>query len=907
MPQDSACSVLIPTSEGLTMNLPIFLTTPRRLSEVPSWHEHLPFAMYLVDLVRPKTIVELGTHKGDSYCAFCQAVAALKLDTRCFAVDTWKGDEQAGFYGPEVLEELRAYHDPLYGSFSQLLQTTFDDALQYFGDGTITILHIDGCHTYEAVKHDFESWLPKLSTSGVVLLHDTNVRERNFGVWKLWEELAPSYPHFEFLHGHGLGVLGVGKEQPPALRDLFGTNGAETATFRESFYNLGRMLTFQDDMRRSATEREDQIASLQQEIVVQRQQAAELARSRDDLQRRVGELEPQASQQREQLTTLQRELDLIRGEQNAQIAESKQALAEREGKIAELSQVVDERNRQITDFEQTIHQLSAQVREKQRLTSEHQSVFAQRDLVARDLGARLNQIESSNGWRALQRYYRLRDRLLPGSSSRRRVVRFLWRVATRQPLSAPGQRLLKGPSFSDYFWSCKTYGVLNATKLAFERLRKPAAYSSIGIHPLAVPDPAKFSFQKTVPLIRKKLSVVIPTKNAGPDFRFVLKKLKAQKGLQDSEIIVVDSGSTDGTLDIARKEGAKVLEIPPASFNHAFSRNRGAEQATGDYVLFMVQDAIPLTDRWLWEMAKTLEGNDVVAVSCAEFPRSGCDLFYRWLSWSHYRALNLHKDRILAWDESCSSYLGLRSNSQISNIAALVKRDVFNKYEFTKKYAEDLDLGMRLIRDGHKIAFLYSTRILHSHNRTAYYFLKRAYVDNRFLAENFPDHVYPTVEDKERLFRDIASLYFRTKRVACAIANLKNPEQVGTLIARIRTMYHAEQGELQTWDDMMIDDELGGFVRELIGQVGTDSVSYTWKDNIISPHFLHHFEQLGTYVAGTCHTADGELACDLAAALYKLAALHSGAHLAYLYLTLSRGSSPVQWLADFDRELIEGV
>lgn len=122
---------------------PILLAQPRRLTAFSAWHEHIPAAMLLVDLLRPETFVELGTHYGDSYCAFCQAVQELRLGTQCYAVDTWQGDPQTGFYGPEVLADLRLRHDPLYGNFSVLVQSTFDEALAHFGDGTIDLLHID--------------------------------------------------------------------------------------------------------------------------------------------------------------------------------------------------------------------------------------------------------------------------------------------------------------------------------------------------------------------------------------------------------------------------------------------------------------------------------------------------------------------------------------------------------------------------------------------------------------------------------------------------------------------------------------------------------------------------------------------------------------------------------------------
>ena len=280
------------------LDYPICFAIPRRLTPFSAWHEHIPFAMFLVDILKPRVIVELGTQYGDSYCAFCQAVQTLNLNTRCYAIDTWKGDPHAGFYGPEVLADLRAHHDPLYGSFSRLIQSTFDEALVHFADGSIDLLHIDGYHIYEAVKHDFESWLPKMSSRGVVLLHDINVPERDFGVKRFWEEIRTQYPSFEFLHGHGLGVLAVGEEYPPVFQAMLCASDEDLARIREFFFNLGQRLALlvqRERLTQHAQALQAQLAAVQAQAEAERatltQQVAEKEQTMQQLQAQLAERE----------------------------------------------------------------------------------------------------------------------------------------------------------------------------------------------------------------------------------------------------------------------------------------------------------------------------------------------------------------------------------------------------------------------------------------------------------------------------------------------------------------------------------------------------------------------------------------------------------------------------------------
>jgi hypothetical protein len=217
---------------------------PDHLSEPGGWVGHIPFAFWIIAASRPRRLVELGTHTGNSYLAFCQAVRRLELRTACYAVDTWQGDDHSGRYGEEIFAELSAYHDRMYSSFSQLLRMTFDEGVHNFTDGSIDLLHIDGYHTYEVVKHDFETWLPKLSTRALVLMHDINVRDGNFGVFRFWDELTRKYPSFSFLHSHGLGVLGVGGQIPERAQALFEISQDETIkNVRESFAQLGSAIS----------------------------------------------------------------------------------------------------------------------------------------------------------------------------------------------------------------------------------------------------------------------------------------------------------------------------------------------------------------------------------------------------------------------------------------------------------------------------------------------------------------------------------------------------------------------------------------------------------------------------------------------------------------------------------------
>lgn len=218
----------------------LLLAKPWRLRPPSSWEEHIPFLFFLMEETRPRLAVELGTYSGNSFFAICQAVLTLGLQTRCYAVDTWKGDDHVGFYEEDIFADVCEYNNRLYSGFSHLMRMTFDEAVEHFSDGTIDLLHMDGYSGYESSKHDLEKWLAKMNSRGIILIHDIHVRKPTVGVWRVWEEIREQFPAFEFTHQYGLGVIAVGSELPPgAVEKIFGADDSTAAAIRGLFQSLG--------------------------------------------------------------------------------------------------------------------------------------------------------------------------------------------------------------------------------------------------------------------------------------------------------------------------------------------------------------------------------------------------------------------------------------------------------------------------------------------------------------------------------------------------------------------------------------------------------------------------------------------------------------------------------------------
>ena len=135
------------------------------------WSGNTPFVRWLVSQIKPETFVELGTEHGHSYFNIVESILSFRQDAKCFAIDTWEGDEFTGKYDESVYHDVNMLNESLFKNQSTLLRTTFDAALLDFEDESIDLLHIDGSHRYEDVLRDFSGWKFKVRKNGFIIYY----------------------------------------------------------------------------------------------------------------------------------------------------------------------------------------------------------------------------------------------------------------------------------------------------------------------------------------------------------------------------------------------------------------------------------------------------------------------------------------------------------------------------------------------------------------------------------------------------------------------------------------------------------------------------------------------------------------------------------------------------------------
>ncbi|MFO0985209.1 MAG: glycosyltransferase [Planctomycetota bacterium] len=214
-----------------------------------------------------------------------------------------------------------------------------------------------------------------------------------------------------------------------------------------------------------------------------------------------------------------------------------------------------------------------------------------------------------------------------------------------------------------------------------------------------------------------RVSVVIPTKDAGPEFARVLEAVVTQRLLPPPELVVIDSSSTDGTPDVARRFGVTLVSIDPRTFNHGATRNQAAKLAGGELIAFLTQDARPQDEHWLAHLIEPFADARVAGSYSRVVPRPDAsplversvkaDLVYSPTPF----VKRFDRD---AWQ--ALTPFERRVHGHFNNVSSCVRRAVFAQIPFPRiDFGEDLAWGVRMLEAGHALAYQPSSVVVHSH------------------------------------------------------------------------------------------------------------------------------------------------------------------------------------------------
>jgi rhamnosyltransferase len=205
-------------------------------------------------------------------------------------------------------------------------------------------------------------------------------------------------------------------------------------------------------------------------------------------------------------------------------------------------------------------------------------------------------------------------------------------------------------------------------------------------------------------------SIIVLTKNGGDNFPRLLESLFSQEYAAGFEVIVIDSGSTDGTLEIANKYPLRLVKIEPEEFHHGKARNLGAGLADGKYLVYITQDALPASDEWLKKLTDNFDAPETAMVVGRQIPWE-----YTKPPEKFFYYYNFPDFRITVKSDMADYY---HDNVFISNVNAAIRKDIWQKYRFSENIimAEDKEIAVRLLKDGFDILYEPKAIVYHAHN-----------------------------------------------------------------------------------------------------------------------------------------------------------------------------------------------
>ena len=210
-----------------------------------------------------------------------------------------------------------------------------------------------------------------------------------------------------------------------------------------------------------------------------------------------------------------------------------------------------------------------------------------------------------------------------------------------------------------------------------------------------------------------EISVLVLTKNEARNVGACLEAIFSQQTSAEFEVIVVDSGSSDETLQIARQYPVKIYEVPLGTFHHARTRNHAASLAQGSYLVYLAADALPVNAEWLEVLMSNFSDPRVGAVYGRHLPKPGAT------SERQIVLSTVYGDERLVKDASCRAGLGYRYY-HFSTVNAALRKSVWQMIPFPEdlRVFEDVGIAKGILDSGWKIVYEPRACVYHSHNHS---------------------------------------------------------------------------------------------------------------------------------------------------------------------------------------------
>ena len=226
------------------------------------------------------------------------------------------------------------------------------------------------------------------------------------------------------------------------------------------------------------------------------------------------------------------------------------------------------------------------------------------------------------------------------------------------------------------------------------------------------------------------VSVILPTLNAAGEIAALLAAFKDQTRPPD-EILVVDSGSTDGTAELARSHGARVISVPRDQFDHGGTRDAAQRQMTGEFVLFLTQDALPADERYIEHLLKPFADERIAAVSGRQLPHPDARPYVRAVQQYRYPAQSR------TWGPEEREALGIRAY-HLSDVCSAYRRSAYEAvggFPHPLPTNEDMLIAATFLDAGYRLAYCADAAVVHSHDLTLRQEFRRNVLIGRFLQE----------------------------------------------------------------------------------------------------------------------------------------------------------------------------